>query len=340
MTMDVDDQLEQVAAKPSGIFDLDSLIRLIGRSPFFVSSLGFFLAMILVFAIVNPRVFLSAGIYRSVFTVLPLLLIVTVPLVFVVTTAEIDLSFPSVMGLGGLTFATLVELGMDPWVGFGAALAMGLLAGLLNGLLVTLIGLSSLVATLGMNFLLRGLIQIARQGHGIPLTHLRGEPFHRLFVGNLGGFPVQMLWAAVLSAVALVLFARHRFGAYVCCVGDNLEAAREMGIPVGWTKTAAFMYVGIMSALAGVMASLVNVTFWPTTGEGFLLLALAAVFLGGTPTWGGVGTVAGAIVGAFTVGFIETGIIAIGLTGFYTQFFFGLVIVLSLVGHRFARRLA
>lgn len=69
-------------------------------------------------------------------------------------------------------------------------------------------------------------------------------------------------------------------------------------------------------------------------GDGYLLPVLAAVFVGGTPTWGGVGTVPGAAIGAFIVGFIETGVIAAGLTGYYTRFFYGLIIILSLIGHK------
>jgi simple sugar transport system permease protein len=132
-----------------------------------------------------------------------------------------------------------------------------------------------------------------------------------------------------------MLFNYNRFGADVCCVGDNAESAREMGISVEKTRTWTFVFMGICAAFAGVLSTLINSTFWPTAGDGYLLSTLAAVFVGGTPTWGGVGTVTGAVIGTFTVGFIQTGIIAAGLTGFYTQFFYGLVIILSLLGHRF-----
>ncbi|MFN3706357.1 MAG: hypothetical protein ACK4WM_10250 [Thermoflexales bacterium] len=73
----------------------------------------------------------------------------------------------------------------------------------------------------------------------------------------------------------------------------------------------------------------------PPAGDGYLLRTLAAVFIGGTPTWGGVGTTIGAMFGATSVGFIETGLIGAGLTAFWTQFAYGLVIILSLIGHRF-----
>ena len=88
-------------------------------------------------------------------------------------------------------------------------------------------------------------------------------------------------------------------------------------------------------ALAGIFSVLINYVWWPTTGDGYLLTTLAAVFVGGTPGWGGVGTVVGAGIGVFIISFIETGIVAAGLTGFFTQFFNGLVIVLSMIGHKF-----
>jgi simple sugar transport system permease protein len=110
-----------------------------------------------------------------------------------------------------------------------------------------------------------------------------------------------------------------------------------MGVNVERVKTSAFVFLGTAAALAGVLASLINNYFWPTTGEGYLLATLAAVFVGGTPTWGGVGTVPGAVIGVLVVGFINTGIIAAGFTQFSTQFFSGLVIILSLISHRYAQ---
>ena len=93
--------------------------------------------------------------------------------------------------------------------------------------------------------------------------------------------------------------------------------------------------VGLGAALAGVLSVLVNRNWWPSTGDGLLLPVLAAVFVGGTPTWGGVATVVGSSIGVFIISFIEAGIISAGLTGYHTRFFNGLVIIASLIGHRF-----
>lgn len=298
------------------------------------SALLVFAVLILGFIVANPKVFLNPLAYRAVFISLPVSIILAASLVFVVTAGEIDLSFGSIMGLATLGFAAAVAAGWSPFLGLLAALVIGILAGILNGLLVTKVGLSSLVVTLGMNFLWRGFINIMTQGEGIPLTQLRGGTFFNLFVGDIGLLPAQMIWGVLFAVIATLLFNYHKFGSHICCIGDNPESAREMGIHVNRTKIYAFALVGLAAAFAGVMSTLINTTFWPTTGDGYLLPVLAAVFVGGTPTWGGVGTVPGAVIGAFIVGFIETGVIAAGLTGYYTRFFYGLIIILSLIGHK------
>jgi simple sugar transport system permease protein len=320
------------AARPG-----NGLLIWVQRHREFASALAFMLLMFVVFAITSPGVFLRPQIYNAIFVSVPIAMILAVSLVFVIVAGEIDLSFPSLVGITAMVFTIVVTAGLSPWLGLVLALIAGIVAGLINGLLVAYMGLASLVATLGMNFLLRGLIQIIRQGNGAPLTFLANSDIHTLLVGRIGSVPVQLIWGLAFAAVGVVLFTRHRFGAQVACVGDNIEAAREMGINVRRVKALTFAYVGLASGLAGVLSILINNNFFPTVGDGYLLGVLAAVFVGGTPTWGGVGTVAGSVVGALTVGSIETGIVAAGLTGYFTQFFDGIVIVLSLVTHRLTR---
>jgi simple sugar transport system permease protein len=122
---------------------------------------------------------------------------------------------------------------------------------------------------------------------------------------------------------------RHRFGAHVYLTGDNIESARLMGVNVGRTKIIAFAFVGVASAFAGFVVSADVLFFWPTLGEGYLLYALASVFLGGTSVFGGMGTIYGTFIASYVIGAINAGIVAAGLTNFWTNFFYGLVIVVS-----------
>lgn len=290
--------------------------------------------MLITFYAGNPAVFTHWTIYKAVFISLPVVLFVVVPLVFVVTVGEIDLSFPATIGMSGWTFALVVQAGHDPFVGIFAAIATGVLLGFCVGWLVVYANLSSLIATLGMNFMLRGLIQIQTEGISIAMVQLRDSLAFRLFASDVFGVPLQMLWALAFVVLCALLYNRHRFGVRVHIVGDNPDAAQQMGINVKKVRLQTFVFVGLGAGIAGVFSVFINFTWWPTTGDGYLLPALASVFVGGTAPWGGVGTILGSAIGGFTVSFIQTGVVGVGLSGFYTQFFYGLIIILSLIGHR------
>ncbi|WP_246791273.1 ABC transporter permease [Bradyrhizobium commune] len=302
------------------------------RAP--LGTFAVFVVMMTVFLAANPRVFSEWNIYRSVLTTLPVALFLVVPLVFVVTAGEIDLSFPATMGFAAWIFALVVHAGFTPYLGVAVGIAAGMMLGLIVGSIVVYFNLSSLVATLGMNFVLRGLVQIANEGMPIALTSLSESSLRRMFSSIVFGIPAQAVWALGFVIFAALLFNRHRFGVQVKIVGDNPDSARQMGIDVDWVRVKTFIFVGLGAALAGIFSTLINFTWWPTAGEGYFLPVLASVFVGGTPTWGGVGTVAGGAIGALIVSFIQTGVVGAGLSGFYVQFFDGVIIILALIGHR------
>jgi len=300
-----------------------------------VGSLAVFVVMLVLFFVANPRVFSNWGLYAAVLTVLPVALFMTSPLVFVVTAGEIDLSFPAVMGFASLAFAVVVQAGYDPFLAIAAALVVGALLGFGVGALVVYGGLSSLVATLGMNFMLRGVILILTNSKSIAMPQLADSLAFQITSTQVWGIPVQIFWAIGFVVFCALLYNRHRFGAQVHVVGDNPDSANEMGINVNRTRVKVFGFMGIGAALAGVFSTMINFTWWPTSGDGYLLPVIASVFVGGTPPWGGIGTVLGGAIGALTVSFIQTGVVGAGLSGFYVQFFYGLIIILSLLGHRF-----
>lgn len=299
-----------------------------------VGTFGVFAVMMLLFFWGNPRVFSDWRIYSSVLTTLPVAIFLVVPLVFIVTVGEIDLSFPAVMGFSAWIFALGVQAGLDPFLSIAAGILVGLLLGAMIGAVVVYGGLSSLVATLGLSFLIRGAILIATGGKSIAVVSLKNEPAYHMLSSTIGGFPVQVLWAVLFVAVSVVLYNRHRFGARVKCVGDNPESAQQMGIDTKLIRVLTFVFMGFGAALAGIYSTMINFTWWPTSGDSYLLPTLAAVFVGGTPTWGGIGTILGAAIGALIVSFIQVGIVSAGLDGFYVQFFNGLIIILALIGHR------
>ena len=150
--------------------------------------------------------------------------------------------------------------------------------------------------------------------------------------------PMQMIWLVLIAIASWVFLNRHRIGAHVYLIGDNEKTSRLMGVSVDRTKLLVFALVGIAAAFAGILASLHVSYFWPSLGEGYMLKTLASVFLGGTSVFGGIGTIFGTFIGAFIIGAIEAAIVAIGLTGFWTQFIYGLIIILSVSMHAILRK--
>jgi simple sugar transport system permease protein len=290
--------------------------------------LGVAVVVWVLFLIGSPRTFLGRDIYVSFMSTTPFFALMAIPLTLVVIAGEIDLSFGSIMALGMTAFDVVIVATGSYWLGFFACLATGLLAGLFNGLIVVRIGIPSLVATIGTQFLYRGTVLVVTSGQGLGMTEMQSSALREALVGRAFGFiPMQFFWTIIVGVIVWFFLNRHRFGAHVYLTGDNIESARLMGVNVGRTKIIAFAAVGLVAAFAGFVVSAEVQYFWPTLGEGYFLYTLTAVFLGGTSVFGGAGTVFGTFVASFVTGAINAGIVAAGLTNFWNYFVYGLIIV-------------
>ncbi len=298
-------------------------------------SMGYFIILMLIFLIGAPEAWLRPNLHQSVFVMMPTLIFLVIPLVFLVASGEIDLSFASTYALAAYIFAILVKSGIDPALAILAGVISGAVVGALVGALIVYGRLSSLVASLGVLFLLRGLILVLTESRSITMMNeLENHWVYHFLVGNFYGFPMQMLWALAFIIFSYYLFNKHVFGIHIHHVGDNYVSAEQMGINVKAVKIKTFMFVGLGAGIAGIFTTLITYSFFPTQGFGYLLLALAAVFVGGTPYWGGLGTIAGAVFGVGVIAYMEVGVIAVGMSGVWRQFFNGLIILLALLGHR------
>ena len=280
------------------------------------------------FLIGAPRTFLSKEIYISFMSTTPYFALIAIPLTLVIITGEIDLSFASVMAFGMVGYDVVFVATGSVWLGFFACLAFGLLAGLINGFIVVRIGVPSLVATIGTWYFFRGVVLVITNGAGLGMTETTTTALHDIVVGRAFGLiPMQFFWTIGIGAILWFFLNRHRFGAHVYLTGDNIESARLMGVNVGRTKIIAFSIVGLVAAFAGFVTSAEVLFYWPTLGDGYQLTTIASVFLGGTSVFGGAGTIFGTFVAAFIIGAINAGIVASGLTNFWTQVIYGLIIV-------------
>jgi simple sugar transport system permease protein len=336
MTSRIDDPAVAVSRRRVWQGDLARFGRRYGLQ---IGIVGVFLALWASFIIGAPRTFLAPEIYGAFMSTIPFFAISALPLTMVVIAGEIDLCFPSIMAIGVLVFVKVLERTGNSALAFVLLLVSGFVAGLLNGIIVVRFGIPSLVATIGTQFFWRGVVLVVTGGHPASLVPLKGTILHQALVGRLAGYiPAQMIWAIVAAIVVWLVLNRHKFGAHIYLVGDNRDSARLMGVNVDRTRMMAFAIVGLAAAFAGLLASLEVNYFWVNLGEGYLLRTLASVFLGGTSVFGGTGTVLGTFIGCFIIGAIEAGTVAIGLSGFWTQLIYGLIIVISVSMHSALRR--
>jgi len=301
--------------------------------------IGVLLGLWLLFIVGAPDTFLKGDIYRALMTSVPYWGVVALPLTMVIIAGDIDLSFISIMAVGMVAFWQVYDWTGSLGVAFAGCLAVGFLVGLLNGIIIVGLGIPALIATIGTQFFWRGVVEVIRGGQGESLVLTKNTVLRNMLVGKINGyFPAQVIWMLLIGISVWMLLNRHKFGAHVYLIGDNENSARLMGVNVDRTRMLLFALVGLAAAFGGVVQSVDVWYFWPNLGEGYLMNTLAAVFLGGTSVFGGTGTILGTFVGCFIIGAIQPGIIAIGLTGYWTKLIYGLIITVSVAMHTILRK--
>jgi len=289
------------------------------------------------FMITSPEVFFKGRIYQAFLSTVPFMGLMALGLTFVLAMGEIDLSFPSTMALSGFIFTSTFQATDSVILALIYSLLSGVIVGFINGTLVTSIGIPSIVATLGMQFLVRGFSNIISNGLARRVA-LDKTISYKIFAEKLGVIPVQSIWFIGLTIFFYFLLFRHKFGEHVLFIGDNQEAARMMGVNVNRVKIMIFILMGIMASFAGILSCYRMRTWWPTMGEGYIMMIMAAVFMGGTSMFGGEASIEGTFIGSFVIGSLEAGIVAAGLSGFWTQFICGLLIIASVTIHTLVKR--
>ncbi len=321
--MTLSDTVVPVAAKPRGL-GVGRLFKVEG-----VPIAVVFALLVILFCFAAPRAFLGYRLYMSFMASVPPPMIIALGLTLVAVAGEMDLSFPSVVAFSSYVFSVLYQTYDLTWLAMAAALATGTILGLANGLIVTQLGIPSLIATLATLFLWGGLTTVVSNGISIGIPDIAGTSLQRVFVGRIGVFPVQMLWAIATAVFVWFLLNRHRFGESLLFIGDSAKVARVVGIATEREKVKLFTLMGLLSAFAGILLTLETTSYFSSQGMGYLLVVVASVFIGGTSIFGGSGKVVGTVFGALIVAIIEAGLVASGIQGFWTQFFIGVVFIVS-----------
>lgn len=316
-----------------------NLSRLLRHSSTQIGIIAVFLLLWAFFIITAPDTFLSRQIYLAFMSTVPFFGITAMTLTILIIAGEIDLSFPSIMAMGMVAYVSIIEATDIIPLAVAGGLITGFVIGLLNGVLVVRIGIPSLVATIGTQFFWRGAVLVLLDGKGATLSGARESFTYKLLVGKTFGYiPNQFIWMVLIGIACWFLLNRTRLGAHAYLIGDNENSAKLMGVNVDRTKALLFAIVGLAAAFSGILASMHISFFWPSLGEGYLLQTLASVFLGGTSVFGGVGTILGTFLGSYIIGAIQAAVVAIGMTGFWTELIYGLIIIVSVSMHTILRR--
>lgn len=257
----------------------------------------------------------------------------------IVLTAGIDLSVGSVLALCGAITAGLLKNGMqfpsaDLYVGFtvlGAVLAaiiIGGLLGLFNGLTITKFKVPPFVATLAMLTIARGFTMLYTGGH--PISNL-GENFAYIGAGSFVGVPVPVWIAVVVVLLAVFITKKTKLGRYIYAIGGNETAAKLSGIRINRVKLIVYSLGAALAAAGGVIVTSRLDSAQPNAGISYELDAIAAVVIGGTSLNGGKGSVLGTVIGAVIIGVLNNGLVLLNVSPFWQQVVKGGVILLAVI---------
>ncbi|MDR0361594.1 MAG: ABC transporter permease [Planctomycetota bacterium] len=250
---------------------------------------------------------------------------------------ELDLSLGAIAGLCGVIGGILmVDVGLNPFLSFGLGLLLGAFCGLINGLFVTQIRLNSLVVTLGMSGVYKGINLVITKGKAIVNIP---QEIHFLGKENLWGvLPVPFVILFVVLAIIAFIAAFTMFGRYMYAIGNNLEAASILGIRVNRIRTVCFIIAGFLGALAGMLMVARLGSSQPSIGEVWVMPSIAAPVIGGVHTTGGVGSPVGAVIGALVIGVIENIIVLFGVSPYWQNVVSGVIVVAAISLDSLSRR--
>jgi ribose/xylose/arabinose/galactoside ABC-type transport system permease subunit len=265
------------------------------------------------------------------------LVIAAIGLTFVFLLGEIDLSIGSVLSLASVLGAFTMRGTNSVWLGALAMIGSGALIGALNGVVIARFRFSAFVHTLGVLVTARAIAMLITGGHSVGRLPIQALRFGR---GDFAGIP-WLLWIAIAVYAVAHLILRHSVvGREIILVGANRRAAVFAGLRVKYARFLAFLISGTLAGLAGLCVVLRLGSGGPILGDNILLMAIAAVVLGGTSVFGGEGGVFRTTTGALVVVMLDKGLNLLGLAFYDQAIVMGLVIVLgsALGGYLYRRR--
>jgi ribose transport system permease protein len=324
--------MKQVASKPasgassrvSGLFRNQGLTMLV-----------ILVVMWAVLALLSPYFFTVDNLFEITLQT-AVIAIIAAGETFVIISGGIDLSVGSVFAcaavIGGLVYTSTQSL----YLSLATTILAGAMFGLTNGLLITKVRVPPFIATLGMMGIARGFALILSRG--IPIYGL-DDRYKFIGQGKLFDvIPVPTMIVLVVFAAGFVLMNYSRFGRFIYAIGSNTEAARLSGVNVPAVTIGIYTICGLLSGLASTVEAGRLATVQPAGGNGYELLAIGAVLIGGASTFGGEGSILATLIGALMVTTIRNGLNITGVNAFWQYVVNGVVIIGAVAIDQYRRR--
>jgi inositol transport system permease protein len=300
----------------------------------------FLLLLITFFQFQNER-FLSIRNVVNILSDVSIYGILSVGMTLVILTSGIDLSIGSLLAFGSMCGAVAVKSwpGLSTtgysWIAaLGISLTVGSAAGYLHGKAITKLRVPAFIVTLGGMTLWRGATLML--SNGSPVSGFDNS-YRWWGRGDLLGIPSLVVISALVAFVGFVILRFTRFGRHVYAVGDNPEAARLSGLNVDGILTSVYAIMGCLAGLAGFILSARLSSAEAVAGEGYELRVIASVVIGGTSLFGGLGGIAGTIVGTLLTGVLLNGLVIMNVSAYSQQVIIGIIIVLAVAFDTYAK---
>ncbi len=279
--------------------------------------------------------------------------LLAIGMTLVILTGGIDLSVGAVAGMCGMVAGALLTNGLPIWgsqiIFFNVpevillVAGFGILLGLINGAVITRLGVAPFICTLGMMYVARGAALLFNDGSTyanlVGMPELGNTGFAILGSGTILGIYIPIWLMVSFLLLGLYMTRKTPLGRYIYAIGGNESAARLAGVPIIKVKGFVYAFSGLCAALVGLIVASQLQTAHPMTGNMFEMDAIGATVLGGTALAGGRGRVSGSIIGAFVIVFLADGMVMMGVSDFWQMVIKGLVIVTAVVIDQFQQRL-
>ena len=319
---------ERGEAQTSSRNSQSRLVRLVSR----VRELGLLVVLLLLIAVVGVQVpnFLAVSNLEQILLSVAILAIVAVGETLVVLTRNIDLSVGSIVGFTAFVTADLFKQqpGINLFLAILLGCTLGLVLGCINGLLVTVGRVPAIIVTLGTLYIFRGFDFVVAGGTQVSASDVP-DSYLNLATTRILGIPALILFAVVVALIFAYLLRFSRTGRELYAIGSNPEAARLVGIRSNLLIFGAFLLSGLLCGLAGVLWGARFATVDSTAATGLELQVIAAVVVGGVNTFGGSGTILGAVLGAIVLGTVDDALNLLKLSQFWLQAIDGAAILVA-----------